>query len=259
MSQTTHIINHDGEVVIVLLNANLPFAGIVDLSSSPPEYGSETQSSVSENTEVTDDPNSPDLSAETKKKIGEQGILQHPSASDAPSLYDNAAECPADDSPTVYIQVSAKHMMLASPVFKAMLTSGWKESAQFSQKGYVERNLTLEMLAKVAVIADFYGCKEALHVMADIWVTGLQENIPDEYCRDLVLWVWISWFFELPSYFEHSTALAIVQSEGPINGWGLPIPKGVLGMMNEGRQGPTGNLLQCLRRLKKALLSRQWR
>lgn len=255
MSQTTHIIDHDGEVVIVLLNANSPFAGIVDLSSSPPEYGSETQSSVSESTEVTDDPNSPILSAETKKKLGEQGILQHTSASGAPSLYDNAADCQADDSPIVYIQVSAKHMMLASPVFKAMLTGGWKESAQFSQKGYVEvmadgwdlesfllilriihgqyyqvqRNVTLEMLAKVAVIADFYGCKEVLHIMADIWVTSLQENIPDKYCRDLVLWVWISWFFGLPSHFEHSTALIIVQSEGPINGWGLPIPKEVLG------------------------------
>ncbi|KAJ5354043.1 hypothetical protein N7541_006607 [Penicillium brevicompactum] len=214
---------------------------------------------------MTDDPKSPSLSAETKNKLGEQGILQDSSASGAPSLYDNAAECPDDDSPTVYIQVSAKHIMLASPVFKAMLTGGWKESVQISQKGYVEvmadgwdlesfflilriihgqyyqvqRNVTLETLAKVAVIADFYGCKEALHVMADIWVTGLQEKIPDEYCRDLLLWV------------------MDILSEGQINGWGLPIPKEVLGMMNEGRQGPTGNLLQCLRGLKNALLSQQ--
>lgn len=98
-----------------------------------------------------------------------------------------------------------------------------------SQYYQVQRNLKLEMLAKVAVIAEFYGCKEALHTMADIWVAGLQENIPDKYCRDLPLWVWISWFFQLPSYFEHSTAQAIVQCEGPINGWGLPIHKEVPG------------------------------
>ena len=85
MSQTTHIIDQDGEVVIVLLNANTPFARIVDLSSSPPEYDSDTQSSVSESTEVTDDPNSPILSTVTKNKLGEQGILQDSSASGAPS------------------------------------------------------------------------------------------------------------------------------------------------------------------------------
>lgn len=69
MSQTTHIINQDGEVVIVLLNANSPFAGIEDPSSSLPEHGSDTQSSGSESTKVTDDPNPPIFSAEKKKEI----------------------------------------------------------------------------------------------------------------------------------------------------------------------------------------------
>jgi hypothetical protein len=91
------------------------------------------------------------------------------------------------------IQVSAKHLILASSVFKKILTSGWKESITYLQKGSVEntaeswdidallimlriihcqfyhipRKMTLEMLAKVAVLADYYDCREAIIFFAD--------------------------------------------------------------------------------------------
>ncbi|KAJ5466019.1 hypothetical protein N7530_009806 [Penicillium desertorum] len=116
------------------------------------------------------------------------------------------------------IQVSAKHLMFASPVFKKILTGGWKESITYFQKSSVEvtaeswdieafmillraihgqyyhipRKLTLEMLAKVAVIADYYDCKEALYFLTDTWIKNLEENIPTAISRDLILWLWIA-------------------------------------------------------------------
>jgi hypothetical protein len=116
------------------------------------------------------------------------------------------------------IQVSAKHLTLASSVFKKILTGGWKESATYLQEGPVEittegrdiealltllrvihcqnhivhRKLVLEMLAKVAVLGDFFKCKEAVGFFADIWIEALDGKPPTTYCRDLIIWLWIS-------------------------------------------------------------------
>ena len=149
--------------------------------------------------------------------------------------------------------------MLASPVFKNILTGGWKESMTYLQKGSVEvtaeswdiealmillraihgqyyhipRKLTLEMLAKVAVIADYYDCKEALCFLTDVWLKNVDENIPTAVSRDLILWLWIAWFFQLPSQFKLSTSIAMSQSGGWIDNLGLPVPDNVIG---EGRR-----------------------
>lgn len=56
----------------------------------------------------------------------------------------------------------------------------------------IPRTLTLEMLAKVTVIADYYECKESLYFMTDIWLYRMDEEIPRIYSRDLILWLWVS-------------------------------------------------------------------
>jgi hypothetical protein len=106
-----------------------------------------------------------------------------------------------------YIQVSAKHLTLALSVFKNILAGGWKEDAAYLQKGLVDitterqdiealfillrvihcqnqhvpRKLSLEMLAKVAVLAGFYQCKEGVGNILRIF--------------DYTVWLWISLFF----------------------------------------------------------------
>ncbi|KAF7136974.1 hypothetical protein CNMCM5793_006678 [Aspergillus hiratsukae] len=179
------------------------------------------------------------------------------------------------------IQVSAKHLTLASPVFKKILTGGWKESITYLQKGSVEittegwdieallillrvihcqnhhvpRKLTLEMLAKVAVLADFYECKEAVGFFADIWMKALEEKPPTTYCRDLIIWLWLSWFFELPRYFQDITSTAMSRSYGWINNLDLPIPDRVLESMNSHRQQAIDNIFLLLHNQHEAFLS----
>ncbi|KAJ5648547.1 hypothetical protein N7490_004919 [Penicillium lividum] len=144
-----------------------------------------------------------------------------------------APEEPAVDDPAAQvifrIQVSAKHLSFASPVFKTMLKGGWKESTNFLQKGTVEftaeswdaeallilframhgqyrlitQKLTLEMLAKVTVIDDYYECKDALFIMSDKWMRNLDERIILANYRNLILSVWVSWFFQLPGQFKN--------------------------------------------------------
>lgn len=185
-------------------------------------------------------------------------------ACEEPAVEEVAAEVPPAEAPTAdghfnhscsRIQVSAKHLMFASPVFKRLLTGGWKESIAYFQKGSVEitadgwdvealiillraihgqcsqipRKLTLEMLAKLAVIADYYECREALYFLTELWIEKLDERVPPVASRDLILWLWIAWFFRLPSQFKLSTSIAMSQSDGFIDSLGLPIPKDVIG------------------------------
>ncbi|KAJ5731576.1 uncharacterized protein N7483_006084 [Penicillium malachiteum] len=212
----------------------------------------------------------------------EESAAEYPTPEE-PAVEDSAAEADfieASDSTCYRIQVSAKHMILASPVFETMLTGGWKESITFAQKGSVEvdaeswnieallivlraihgqhynipQKLTLEMLAQVAVITDYYKCKEPLHILKDIWIKNLDEALPMTFSRDLVLWLWISWFFQLPLQFKASTSIVMSHSDGWIDSWGLPVSYQVIDSMNTCRQEAIDNLITLLHETRDAFI-----
>ncbi|CAG8909888.1 unnamed protein product [Penicillium egyptiacum] len=263
-----YIIDPDGEVIIVLRDADSPFAQALEdtlTGMTPPAPGHYTQSPA----EVIEPPQT---NSENQRTSPELAPIEDPAAEEQ------------IDEPLVkncfYIQVSAKHLMFSSPMFKSMLTGGWKESVNFLQKSSVEitaegwgieeflivlralhgkyyhipRKLTLEMLAKVAVIADYYECKEALYVMTDVWTNNLEEKFPTRYSRNSMLWVWVSWFFQLPSPFKETTSTVMSCSENSINSWGLPIPDKVIGLMNQSREEAINNVLSILHETREALL-----
>ncbi|KAJ5935977.1 hypothetical protein N7454_005275 [Penicillium verhagenii] len=244
MYPPTHIIDPDGDVIIVLRNAGSPFA-------RPLENTSEDS--------TTEDP---------AIKAGEPTVeVEEPIAESLAPSY-------------IRIQVSAKHLMFASSVFKKLLTGGWKESVTYLQKGSVEinaddwdtaaflivlravhgqyydvpRKLTLEMLAKVAVISDYYECKRALNLINEIWIENLEEEITPRISRDLILWLWIAWFFELPSQFEKSTLIAMSKGSVLLDSLGLPIPTRVIDSINKRRNDAIRNLLAVLHKTRDAFL-----
>ncbi|EDN09148.1 predicted protein [Histoplasma mississippiense (nom. inval.)] len=177
------------------------------------------------------------------------------------------------------IQVSAKHLTLASPVFKKTLLGQWKESVTLLQRGSVDipatgwdieaflillriihcqpndipRELSLEMLAKVAIIADYYQCKEAMGHFLDVWI-GKLSSIPANYSRDLNLWLWISWVFQLPSQFKEVTSIAMSQSPCRISSLALPIPENILDAINYGRENAIQKSILLLHKEQRTLL-----
>ncbi|KAJ9310393.1 hypothetical protein DTO217A2_172 [Paecilomyces variotii] len=233
MDQPTQVIDPEGEVILILRNANLPFA---------------------------------------------EGL--YPSIF-APKLYAQDKREETLNQKTFRIQVSAKHLVLASPVFKEMLTGGWKESVTYLQKGFYEittdgwdieallillrvmhcqnsqvpRKLTLEMFAKVTVLADYYGCKETIGFFADTWIESLKEVPPATYCRDLILWLWVSYYMKLPDQFKKVSSTAISQGNWVIHNLGLPIPHKVLEMINSKREQAINTIILMLQAKSKALLS----
>jgi hypothetical protein len=94
----------------------------------------------------------------------------------------------------VRMRVSSSHLILASSYFKRMLRGGWKEDCTLCAEGcltiYVEdwdpdallilmniihghtrkvpRTVSLEMLAKLAVLVDYYECIEVVEVLSEI-------------------------------------------------------------------------------------------
>ncbi|RAL02499.1 uncharacterized protein BO80DRAFT_379015 [Aspergillus ibericus CBS 121593] len=289
MTPPTHIIDPDGEVIIILRNANAPFAQpdediIAGVASDPLKASDSVQS----------------LAAEAGRP-GAEGISS--TATHAPSPIEESSsasteEPPAEEQPVeeqaetgsspespdedcIRIQVSAKHLIFASSVFKKTLTGGWKESVTYLQKGSVEitaegwdlvallillraihgqyysvpRKLTLERLAKVAVLIDYYKCKETMYPLTDIWLKALEEPIPTTCSRDLILWLWVSWFFQLPAQFKKSTSTAMSCSTGWISSLGLPISYSVLKSMNDRRQEAINNLVVLVHETREALLS----
>jgi hypothetical protein len=296
----THTIDPDGEVIIILRNANAPFAEFYDDQDAITEMLAQ-EATVEEKDHVHEPEPEPEprnhefwngweswtwkerrIKDKQAKANGippldetvpdperELESEPEPEPEPEPELEPEPVDEPIDESTqktdqyqsehNVYIQVSAKHLMLASPVFKSMLTGSWKESVIFSklQKGSIEitaetwdidcflillriihcqadhipRKLSLEMLAKVAVIADYYKCKEAVRFFSDTWIEALEDTYLEEYSRDLILRLWIAWFFQLSSQFKKVTSIAISHNGGFISNLGLPIPNRVIGKL----------------------------
>lgn len=207
MTTIDHIIDPGGEVIINLRNANSPSA--------------QDTSSVAQAHQETVNDQTPNSAISTEDNIHDQ-------------LFG------------FRIQVSAQHLMFASPVFKNLLPDDWEEI--YLQNGSVEipadgwdlhaflcllaaihhkdyhipRNL--ETFAKVAVIAHYYECGDAIENMTRAWIPCL-EAVPMRCSRDMILWVWISWFFLLPVHFNYSTSAIMTYSKTEIENLGFPIPR----------------------------------
>jgi hypothetical protein len=93
------------------------------------------------------------------------------------------------------------------------------------------RRVSLELLAKIAVLVDYYGCYEAVEVFAELWLQELksQRQLPAHVSRELVLWLCVSWVFGDADTFTSVTSTALQQSQGPLPTLGLPIPERIIG------------------------------
>ncbi|KAF9889838.1 hypothetical protein FE257_006928 [Aspergillus nanangensis] len=317
MDQPTHVLDADGEVIIVLGDPDSSFAA----------WNEEMVAYELQEAETARD-SSPDVMVISKRKYnlnrkkngrktriprrtgGEvekepievpEAPVEEPATGPADRDHGGMEQHDGDEplSERVYrIQVSAKHLTLASPVFRNTLRGGRKESVTLFQTGSVEihttgwdieafvillqlihcqandivKEVSFELLAKITVIADYYECKEVVRLFLEVWIPNLP-NIPTTYCRDLMLWLWISWVFRLSIQFHKATSIAMSQSPGRISSLALPIPQNVLGeqrrvpvsadltyiylmleAMNNAREEGIANLLHILHEEQTAFL-----
>lgn len=158
------------------------------------------------------------------------------------------------------VQCSSKHLTLASPVFKAMLSRDFKESAALRSVGTLElplpdddpaallillnlmhwqtkavpRGLKLDMLTRVAIMVDKYQLQTVMGIISGIWIDRLIHKIPQTWTEDLRRWMFISWVLQRPAEFKFATEIAEQQSVFRIDESeeiALPIPCSIVGQL----------------------------
>ncbi|KAJ5031504.1 hypothetical protein J3E72DRAFT_391494 [Bipolaris maydis] len=176
----------------------------------------------------------------------------------------SAAIHPAKPSPSLPIiyQVSSAHLITASPKFGSELLSlrdsqkdsnslyhikclGWDPEAfeillntLHTRYRRVPKQLSLEMLTKIAVMVDYYECWEAFELISQTWIRHIRvcHPMPQTYSRDLMLWMLVTWVFKLPKEFTRATAVVLRQcTESRIQDMGLGIPPSILRMLEARR------------------------
>lgn len=167
-------------------------------------------------------------------------------------------ESQSETETVVTFQASAKHLMTASPYFKALLSTGMEESVEFQADGtvlttaecwdecaflYVLKiihckshelpdKVDLDMLGKVCVIADYYDVSDAVRFAARPWIAKLNPYGPHDGYRDAVIWLWISIFFRMPGVFKAASLNLIKEGRAHVPPLGLPIPAPIVGKLH---------------------------
>ncbi|KAL7787629.1 hypothetical protein V8C43DRAFT_288664 [Trichoderma afarasin] len=238
MGLTFYEIDPSGDTLLILQNANAPFAVL-------PSSGPQAKQKASDST--------PDDKTTSK-------------AQDADSKPKEEGSKPkdADSKPTVQMRLSSKHLTLASKYFQKMTANNWKESKEVTPEvGYsyvinandwdekallllmniihgrtskVPRYIDLELLAKIAVLVDYYQCHEAVAFYSQTWLSSIFIVIPRKGERDYMLRLVVCLVFSEVFNFQLLTKTIIWGATGPIDSLGLPIQQKIIDALNKSRE-----------------------
>lgn len=238
MGLTFYEIDPSGDTLLILQNANAPFAVL-------PSSGPQAKQKASDST--------PD-----DKTTGK--------APDADSKPEEEGSKPknADSKPTVQMRLSSKHLTLASRYFQKMTANNWKESKEATPEvGYsyvinandwdekallllmniihgrtskVPRYIDLELLAKIAVLVDYYQCHEAVSFFSQTWLSSIFIVIPRKGEREYMLRLVVCLVFSEVFNFQLLTKTIIWGATGPIDSLGLPIQQKIIDALNKSRE-----------------------
>ncbi|KAK0624010.1 hypothetical protein B0T14DRAFT_406265, partial [Immersiella caudata] len=179
--------------------------------------------------------------------------------------------------------VFSRHLILASPVIAAILSisSGWSEAQKDTDGLYqfgaddwdetafsivlnvlhgqhrkVPETVALEMLAKIALIVDYYQVHEAVVLESRTWLSALKlAKLPTELNRDLCLWLTVAFVFTDTEVFKSLTRVAILRSrEGMKLPAGLPISLAVNERIGEVRSSSVSAIVDGLEKLREDYL-----
>ncbi|KAH7420002.1 hypothetical protein BKA64DRAFT_752556 [Cadophora sp. MPI-SDFR-AT-0126] len=162
--------------------------------------------------------------------------------------------------------VSSKHLMLSSPVFKAMLQPGsFAEGSKLQAGGKViitlpEDNpeaftillnivhgkvrqlpaeVPINIMTGLSVLIDKYQMHEAGELCLRLWMPELKKSLPTKLDETMLSWLSISWVFKLPDVFKKITRIAENETCDHLAKAGaeaLPIPSTVLDKIDQHRK-----------------------
>ncbi|OAQ66353.1 BTB/POZ domain-containing protein [Pochonia chlamydosporia 170] len=273
-----HTIDPEGDVILVLSNPGAPFAPWNPDEDHPcavklPEELQEDfpldiyflLSAGSKTAKVTAD-------SDSGKKTAVNG--QQAATTDSDSEGSN-------EKKTIEIRyrVNSACLRLASPYFKKLFSGSWRETIT-KKKGlfYVTAqdwdptallllmnifhcqgqkilwNIDLEMLAKLAALADYYLCATYIRHYAMRWRALLDIDLSKAtHSRPALLLLFSAITFEWDDTFTKLTAAIMWHSHGPIQTLGLPFPQPILDAINNRRVERLDQNAEAIAKIKQFL------
>ncbi|KAF5869992.1 uncharacterized protein Bfra_010137 [Botrytis fragariae] len=184
----------------------------------------------------------------------------------------------------IHMLVSSKHMVLVSPVFKAMLQwSNFKEGYAMKAHGKVEvplpdddpdamrilvdivhchhkdvpRKVKLGLLTHLAILVDKYRLHEAVQIYSDMWISQAKKKFPSSMAEDgievCLQWLCISWVFEkardftsLTRIFQQESTTSLAEMIRDSN-WDIPVPSSVIENIEQDRIRALDEAISALR------------
>ena len=157
----------------------------------------------------------------------------------------------------VHWSVSSRHLRLASPVFRNMMSSQWQEGEKHSSDGRFHITATewyttefeiflhilhgchskvpdvilLEQMAKLAVLVSYYQAHEAMGLYPRHWLRTVERMfpIPSGYCRDVVLWIFVAKVFGFSDEYQRAKDVVVWHATMPLDTLELPISQPTVG------------------------------
>lgn len=234
------IIDPDGDTIIILKNANAPFAPWSQREHYPNIMLHGDTASEAEAIPCSQ-------SEEPAPEEAEPDIVEAIPESHGKDL--------DTENSKFRLRVSSKHLTFASTYFTNMFTGPWKESQKDHASTFtvlaedwdqdaleilmnvihgrnrsIPQELSLELLAKVSLLTDYYQCHEAVEIVHRQWVAGLKEPVSWNYGRDLILRLFVCWVFGEKKVFNRLIEVALDEAFGPFHTLGLPFPEDLLSM-----------------------------
>ncbi|KAJ4290871.1 hypothetical protein N0V90_010067 [Kalmusia sp. IMI 367209] len=267
MIEEIYQIDPDADTVIILRNANAEFAPWISTTTKDAAIVLDQVSRPAIEEPAIEEPAIEESAIEenaVEEPVVDENVVEESTDHAGPSI-ESVSETERLDYCSVereiHFHVSSRHLILASPKFKSMLSGEkWKEGVRDDNDGLyhiqteewdtealllllrvihhrnrqVPRSIPLEMLAKIAVLIDYYQCAEALELHTEGWIGYLKvfSPIPSHFCRDAILWMCIAWVFRLGHEFAQTTTVALRRHDQDLPTLGLPIIVCVGGLAN---------------------------
>ena len=158
---------------------------------------------------------------------------------------------------SVLYLVSSRHLMLASPVFKAALSPGtWSEGCKQADGRYhitaddweeeafllfmnmlhlrspqIPKSVSLELMAKIEILVDYYNCASAVEFFTAVWMNKIYgDKMEGEYCRESILLLWVFYLFGSKDCVALLVEIMTFYcNESKLRTLGLPIPQSLSG------------------------------
>ncbi|KAH8819186.1 hypothetical protein F5884DRAFT_661867 [Xylogone sp. PMI_703] len=155
-------------------------------------------------------------------------------------------------------------MMLASPYFQSLLGGSTDEAIALRSRGKVSisveadleamtvllniihgasrkvpRQVSLELLTKLAVLVRSFSMLETVQFFSDTWIENLQrDGLPKSYNEDVIPLIFVFWVFDRPSEFKNMTRLAQQQCDEKLEDdvQDVPIPHSIIDAVKKARE-----------------------